>query len=118
MAAKKFAHPTVLPEGFLYQPDFLSESEEADLLRTTETLEFGAYDVGGYIAKRRVMAYGEGFDSGTRRMAVTDKVVPDFLSPIRDRAAVIAGMPAAEIVQALVTEYSAGTPIGWHRDSP
>jgi alkylated DNA repair dioxygenase AlkB len=51
-------------------------------------------------------------------MAVTDKVIPDFLSPIRDRAAVIAGMPADEIVQGLVTEYSVGTPIGWHRDSP
>jgi alkylated DNA repair dioxygenase AlkB len=118
MPAKKFAHPTVPPEGFLYQPDFLSGGEEAALLRTIETLQFGAYDFRGYIAKRRVVAYGEGYDSGTRRMAVTDKVIPDFLSPIRDRAAVIAGMPADEFVQALVTEYSVGTPIGWHRDSP
>jgi alkylated DNA repair dioxygenase AlkB len=118
MSAKKFAHPTVLPEGFLYQPDFLSESEEAELLCTVETLQFGAYDFRGYIAKRRVVAYGGGYDSGTRRMAVTDKVLPDFLSPIRDRAAAIAGIPANEIVQALVTEYSVGTPIGWHRDSP
>jgi len=118
MSAKKFANPTALPEGFLYQPDLLSESEEADLLRTIETLQFGAYDFRGYIAKRRVVAYGEGYDSGTRRMAVRDKVIPDFLNPIRDRAAVIAGTPAGEIVQALVTEYSVGTPIGWHRDSP
>lgn len=44
MSAKKFAHPTVLPEGFLYQPDFLSESEAAKLLRTVEPLQFGAYD--------------------------------------------------------------------------
>jgi alkylated DNA repair dioxygenase AlkB len=118
MSATKFAHPTVLPEGFLYQPDFLSESEEAKLLRTVETLQFGAYDFRGYIAKRRVVAYGAGYDSGTRPRAVADKVLPDFLSPIRGRAAAIAGMPADEIVQALVTEYSAGTPIGWHRDSP
>jgi alkylated DNA repair dioxygenase AlkB len=118
MSAKKFANPTALPEGFLYQPDLLSESEEADLLRTVETLQFGAYDFRGYIAKRRVVAYGEGYDSGTRRMAVTDKVIPDFLNPIRERAAAIAGVPADEIVQALVTEYSVGTPIGWHRDSP
>src|SRR3984885_11342988 len=88
---KRFAEPAELPEGFTYQPNFLSEAEESDLLRTIETLEFGAYDFRGYIAKRRVVAYGEGYDSGTRRMAVTDKVIPDFLSPIRDRAAVIAG---------------------------
>jgi hypothetical protein len=61
MAAKKFANPTVLPGGFLYQPDFLSAGEEADLLRTIETLQFDAYDFRGYIAKRRVVAYGEGF---------------------------------------------------------
>ena len=27
-------------------------------------------------------------------------------------------MRAEEIEQAMVTEYSVGTPIGWHRDSP
>jgi alkylated DNA repair dioxygenase AlkB len=122
MPSKRFAdpssNPAELPLGFLYQPNFLSETEEADLLRTIETLEFGAYDFRGYIAKRRVVAYGGGYDSGTRRMAITDEVIPEFLRSIRDRAAAIAGMSADEIVQAMVTEYSVGTPIGWHRDSP
>jgi alkylated DNA repair dioxygenase AlkB len=122
MPSKRFAdpssNPAELPPGFLYQPNFLSETEEADLLRTIETLEFGAYDFRGYIAKRRVVAYGRGYDFGTRRMAITDEVIPEFLRSIRDRAAAIAGMPADEIVQAMVTEYSVGTPIGWHRDSP
>jgi alkylated DNA repair dioxygenase AlkB len=124
MPSKRFADPSFntaeLPPGFLYQPNFLSEMEEADLLRTIETLEFGAYDFRGYIAKRRVVAYGGGYndDSGTRRMAITDEVIPEFLRSIRDRAAAIAGMSADEIVQAMVTEYSVGTPIGWHRDSP
>ncbi len=118
MPSKRFADPTDLPEGFLYQPNFLSETEEADLLGTIETLEFGAYDFRGYIAKRRVVAYGGGYDSGTRRMAITDEVIPEFLRSIRDRAAAVVGMPVDEIVQAMVTEYSEGTPIGWHRDSP
>lgn len=51
-------------------------------------------------------------------MAIADKTIPEFLTAIRERAAAIAGMRADEIVQAMVTEYSAGTPIGWHRDSP
>jgi alkylated DNA repair dioxygenase AlkB len=118
MPFKRFTNPAELPPGVLYQPNFLSETEEADLLRTIETLEFGAYDFRGYIAKRRVIAYGGGYDSGTRRMAITDEVIPEFLRSIRDRAASVAGMPADEIVQAMVTEYSVGTPIGWHRDSP
>jgi alkylated DNA repair dioxygenase AlkB len=118
MPSKRLSDPAELPPGFLYQPNFLSETEEADLLRTIETLEFGAYDFRGYIAKRRVVAYGGGYDSGTRRMAITDEVIPEFLRSIRDRAAAVAGMSADEIVQAMVTEYSVGTPIGWHRDSP
>jgi alkylated DNA repair dioxygenase AlkB len=122
MPSKRFAdpspNPAELPPGFLYQPNFLSETEEADLMRTIETLEFGTYDFRGYIAKRRVVAYGGGYDSGTRRMAITAEVIPEFLRSIRDRAASVAGMAADDIVQAMVTEYSAGTPIGWHRDSP
>ncbi len=118
MPVKKLANSAELPEGFLYQPGFLSESEESELLRTIESLEFGAYDFRGYIAKRRVVAYGGGYESGPRRMAIADKTIPEFLSEIRERAAAVAGMGAGEIVQAMVTEYSAGTPIGWHRDSP
>jgi alkylated DNA repair dioxygenase AlkB len=44
--------------------------------------------------------------------------IPDYLLSIRERAAIVAGVKAEEIVQALVTEYTPGTPIGWHRDRP
>lgn len=118
MPPRRFTLPAELPQGFLYQPNFVSEAEEADLLHTIETLEFGAYDFRGYIAKRRLVAYGGGYESGNRRMAITAEVIPEFLRPIRDRAAAVVGISADQIVQAMVTEYSVGTPIGWHRDSP
>jgi alkylated DNA repair dioxygenase AlkB len=118
MPAKRYATPAELPEGFLYHQKFLTETEEAELLRTVQTLEFGTYDFRGYIARRRVVAYGGGYESGSRRMEITDKTLPDFLTSIRDRAAAVAGLQAQQITQALVTEYSVGTPIGWHRDSP
>lgn len=118
MPVKRFAEAAEWPEGFLYRAEFLSEREEREILLTIRTLEFGAYDFRGYIAKRRVVAYGGGYESGTRRMAIASPSLPDFLLSIRERAAAVAGMDADEIAQALVTEYSAGTPIGWHRDSP
>ena len=34
------------------------------------------------------------------------------------RAVEFAGVRADELVQAMVSEYSVGTPIGWHRDAP
>jgi alkylated DNA repair dioxygenase AlkB len=118
MATKIVSDPSDLPAGFLYRPNFLGEAEEAELLCTIQTLEFSVYDFRGYIAKRRVVAYGRGYDSGKRPMTIADKAMPEFLLPIRDRAAGVAGLRTEEIVQGMVTEYSVGAPIGWHRDSP
>lgn len=118
MAQRTLTNPAELPEGFLYQPNFLTETEESDLLRRIQKLEFGVYDFRGYIAKRRVLAFGGGYDFSTRRMTVASEAIPDFLISIRDRAAAVAGMTADEIGHAMITEYSIGAPIGWHRDAP
>ena len=37
---------------------------------------------------------------------------------MRDSAADFAGLAPAELVHALVTEYTPGAAIGWHRDRP
>ena len=106
-----------LPEGLLYQPDFLSEAEEADLVRIFRELPFQAFDFHGYTAKRRVLEFGFEYDFTTRKATPT-KSFPEFLSPVRERAARFAGLSAADLVEGMVTEYSAGAPIGWHRDAP
>src|SRR5205085_2830714 len=41
-----------------------------------------------------------------------------FLLPLRGRAAAFAGLDPDELADALVTEYSPGAAIGWHRDRP
>jgi alkylated DNA repair dioxygenase AlkB len=42
--------------------------------------------------------------------------MPAFLLPLRSRLAHIAGLTVEAFEQALVSEYSPGTPIGWHVD--
>jgi alkylated DNA repair dioxygenase AlkB len=106
-----------LPEGLLYQPDFLREAEEADLVRIFRQLPFQALDFHGYTARRRVLEFGFEYDFTTRRATPTQSF-PAFLSPVRERAARFAGLSAADLVEGMVTEYSAGAPIGWHRDAP
>jgi alkylated DNA repair dioxygenase AlkB len=106
-----------LPEGFLYQPDFLSVAEEADLLSIIQELEFTAFDFHGYIAKRRIVEYGFEYDFGSRRASAT-RPIPHFLFPFRDRAAAFAGAEPDALVEAVITEYPPGAPIGWHRDVP
>jgi alkylated DNA repair dioxygenase AlkB len=137
MPAIKFARPDELPEGFLYRNDFLSEPEESGLLEIFERLDFSAYDYHGYQAKRRVVRFGVNYDINTSEL--TDaQPIPEYLLGIRARAAEFAGLSRAgsstrspsgagvtapelsanDLVQAMISEYSPGTPIGWHRDAP
>jgi alkylated DNA repair dioxygenase AlkB len=106
-----------LPEGLVYQPAFLSEAEERELLRTFEPLPFRAFEFQGYTAKRRIADYGWEYDFSSRKATET-KPLPNFLLPLRKRAAQFAGVPEQELVEAIVTEYPPGAPIGWHRDVP
>jgi len=106
-----------LPEGFLYQPDFLTSDEERLLLAKISPLPFAAFDFHGYTAKRRVVEYGLEYDFSTRRATPTASF-PDFLIAVRQRAAALANVPTERLVEGIVTEYSPGTPIGWHRDAP
>ena len=116
MARKPLA-AVKLPDGFVYEPDFLTIEEEADLLRRFEALPFEPFDFHGYIAKRRIMEYGWEYDFGTRKAATT-RPIADFLVRLREHAAAVAGLPPEELVEAVVTEYPPGAPIGWHRDVP
>jgi alkylated DNA repair dioxygenase AlkB len=105
--------PTERPDGFFYQPQFISPEEEQSLLGEIANLEFQAFDFHGYIAKRRIVEYD--FSS---RQAQTARPLPAFLDPFRLRAAEWAGIPPDQIIESVITEYSPGSPIGWHRDVP
>jgi alkylated DNA repair dioxygenase AlkB len=118
MAAVKFAGPEEVPAGFLYRDNFLAQAEESELLRIFRSLDFAAYDYHGYLAKRRVVRYGVNYDINTREPSPASQPLPDFLRSVRERAAMFAEVAPDALVQALVSEYSVGTPIGWHRDAP
>jgi alkylated DNA repair dioxygenase AlkB len=106
-----------LPDGFVYDPEFISIEEENDLLREIANLEFQPFDFHGYIAKRRIVEYGFEYDFSSRQ-AQTARPLPAFLDPFRLRAAAWAGIRDDEIIESVITEYSPGSPIGWHRDVP
>ena len=114
MAAKRAAANVSLPEGFLYGADFLSASEEAELLRRISELAFQPFNFQGYVARRRIVEYGWEYDF-TARKAAPAAPLPQFLFGLRDRAADFAGIKPEEIVEAVITEYPPGAPIGWKR---
>lgn len=106
-----------LPPGFLYLENFLDEEEEAELVETFLTLSFGSFEYKGFVAKRRVIGYGWTYDFNTNELA-KGKDIPAFLLPLRERAAQVAKVAPEELEEALLTEYTPGSQINWHRDLP
>jgi alkylated DNA repair dioxygenase AlkB len=106
-----------LPDGFRYQDDFVSAREERDLLNTIGALEFHDVRMRGVAARRRVVQYGWKYSFESFRMT-EGPPLPDFLLPIRDRAERFADLSAGELSEGLITEYTPGAAIGWHRDAP
>lgn len=91
------------PDGLLYEPAFIDAAEEAALLDAIGALPLEQARHREYTARRRVAI----FDTP-----------PGFLFPVRDRLAAWMGLPATELSFTLINEYTPGTPLGWHRDSP
>lgn len=112
-----FERNSTLPAGLRYAPGQLAEEEETDLLGHVAALPFAPFAFRGYLGKRRVVSFGwrYGFDgSGLMRA----EPIPEFLLPLRSRAARFAGLDAAALEHVLITEYSPGAGIGWHKDRP
>jgi alkylated DNA repair dioxygenase AlkB len=103
--------------GYVYEADFLSTAEEAELLAHIRQLPLTAAEYKEFKAKRRIVTYGGRYDFSARQLNDAEPIAP-FLHPLRERVAKWAGTPAEQFSHALVAEYSAGTQLGWHRDVP
>src|SRR5258708_38467866 len=106
-----------LPEGFGYQPEFLSAKEEGELAAWLATLPFQAFQFRGFEGKRRVVSFGWQYDF-TRSHLIKADDMPSELLPVRARAAAFADLAPEDLQQCLLNEYLPGAPIGWHRDRP
>ena len=106
-----------VPEGFVYEREFISPDEEKMLLAGIEQLPFAEIRMRGAVAKRRAAHFGHGYEYDTGRIGPGSKI-PEFLLPLRRRVGEFAGREAEEFAELLVTDYPAGAGIGWHRDAP
>ena len=106
-----------LPEGFRYQPEILSSSEERALVPRIAGLPFKEFEFQGFRGKRRIVSFGWRYDFNRGQLQQTEDI-PAFLLSLRERAATFAGMSPERLQQVLVTEYSPGAGIGWHKDRP
>src|SRR5580700_10593703 len=112
------ALPTdAMPDGFRYQPDFVTKREEGNLIGHVQDLPFKEFEFHGFLGKRRVVSFGWKYDFSSAKLRESDPI-PQFLTPIREMAAAFADLEPQALAHVLVTEYSSGTAIGWHKDRP
>ena len=106
-----------LPAGIDYAPDIITPLEEQALIARLEGIEVTPFRFQGWLGKRLTTSFGWRYDFEDASFGPTEPI-PDFLLPLRDRAAHFAGLAANDLVQALIVRYDPGAGIGWHRDRP
>jgi len=109
--------PSEQPEGLVLRPELLTLDEEVELLERLADLRFDPIVMHGQPARRTARHYGLGYDYESRAPQPGEPI-PDWVLPVRRRAADLAGENTEELVEVLVQRYPVGATIGWHRDAP
>jgi alkylated DNA repair dioxygenase AlkB len=118
MQTELFATETAtLPDGFAYRDELIDADEEEALARRIAELPLKPFEFHGHLGNRRVVSFGWRYDYARRDIQMSAPI-PDFLLPLRERAAVFAGVDADGLQQILINEYAPGAGVGWHRDKP
>jgi DNA oxidative demethylase len=109
--------PSEEPEGLVYRPELIGPDEETALLEILQSLRFDPIVIHGQAARRTARHFGLDYDYEARTPQPGEPV-PDWILPVRTRAAELAGHEPEELVEVLVQRYPPGSTIGWHRDAP
>jgi alkylated DNA repair dioxygenase AlkB len=112
-----FGVSAVVPEGFLYHRDFISESEEQELIREIQQINLTPFKYYQFTGKRRTASFGWQYEFGASEITRATEL-PAFLLPFRTRAGELFNIDPRSLAQMSIIEYSPGSPIGWHRDIP
>lgn len=106
----------ILP-GLATSEHFISETEERALIARIDDAELTPFRFQRWTGKRLTHSFGWKYDFQTGALSRGARM-PDWLLPVRERAARFAGIAPDDIVQALLIRYDTGAGIGWHKDRP
>ena len=108
---------TPLIAGLAYRKNFVTEHEAAALVEKLEAEDLTPFRFHGWLGNRKTKTYGWRYDFDDASFAPAEPI-PEWLHPIRAKAAQLAGIAPDEFVHVLVARYDSGAGIGWHRDRP
>jgi alkylated DNA repair dioxygenase AlkB len=93
----------------------ISEAEEHALLDRLQDLDLAPFRFHGFLGNRRTQSFGWRYDFEDASFTPAEPI-PDWLQPLRERAASFAGLEPDDFVHVLLARYDPGAGIGWHRD--
>jgi alkylated DNA repair dioxygenase AlkB len=103
--------------GLRLVDEFLSPQEEAAVIARLAGEALTPFKFQGWEGKRLTASFGHSYDFERGRIAEAPPL-PEWLLPLRARAASFAGLDPEALRQALLIRYDPGAGIGWHRDRP
>jgi DNA oxidative demethylase len=96
---------------------FVTPDEEQMLIGSIDAAELSPFHFHGWLGKRLTASYGWRYDFDDASFAPAE-AIPEWLLPLRAKAARFACLQPGDLVQALLIRYDPGAGIGWHRDRP
>jgi DNA oxidative demethylase len=113
--ADLFGEP--VPVGLTQAGAIVTPDEEGLLIAAIDAAELSPFRFHGWEGKRLTATYGWRYDFDDLSFTPA-AAIPDWLLPLRAKAARFAGLLSDELAQALLIRYDPGAGIGWHRDRP
>lgn len=101
--------------GLKYRDDLIDEAEEQALIDRLLAADLSPFRFHGWLGNRKTRSFGWRYDFEDASFAPTEPI-PDWLQPLREKAAAFAGLQAEDFVHVLLARYDPGAGIGWHRD--
>jgi alkylated DNA repair dioxygenase AlkB len=104
-----------LIDGLDYREDLIGEAEEQALIEHLIAADLSPFRFHGWLGNRKTTSFGWRYDFDDASFAPTEPI-PNWLQPLREKAAAFAGVPADLFVHVLLARYDPDAGIGWHRD--
>ena len=110
-----FGEPVIA--GFALGADIVTPEEESALIAYIDAAGLSPFQFQQWTGKRLTRSFGWSYDFASGRFEPADPI-PEWIAPLRVRAARFAGLAPADLAQVLLIRYDRGATIGWHRDRP
>lgn len=106
---------TPLIAGLRYEENIIGKAQEQVLIDHIAAANLSPFRFHGWLGNRKTLSLGWRYDFEDASFAPAPSI-PEWLEPLRERAAKFAGLAPSDFVHVLLARYDPGAGIGWHRD--